>query len=86
MSMKTITFEAPEESIAILDEIAVDLEVDRSTVLREAIAMYLEDYEELKAQATEADRQFEAGETISHEEVVAKYKTWRASNKVRQAA
>ena len=71
MSMKTITFEAPEESIAAIDEIAVNLEVDRETVLREALAQHIANYEQDVADAAEADRQFDEGETIAHEDVLA---------------
>jgi hypothetical protein len=49
MSMKTITFEASEESIVTLDEIAVNLGESRDYILREALAVYLEQYEFLKA-------------------------------------
>jgi predicted transcriptional regulator len=70
MSLKTLTFEASEESIATLDEIAANMETDRATVLRDALEMYLADYELEKTAAAEADRQFEAGETIAHEDVV----------------
>ena len=74
MSMKTVTFEAPEESIAMIDEIAVNLEADRASVLREALATYLADYQELKADIQEAERQLDAGESSSHEEVVARHR------------
>lgn len=86
MSALTITFDAPQESIAILDEIADNLGADRETVLREAVATYLADYELLKAEVAEVDRQFEAGETLSHEEVVAKFNTWKSLRETREAA
>jgi predicted transcriptional regulator len=73
MSAKALTFEAPEESIANLDEIASNRGVDRETVLREALAMYLADYEELKADLEEAERQIDAGDFLTHEEVVARF-------------
>jgi predicted transcriptional regulator len=71
MSMKTLTFEASEESVATLDEIAVWRAVDHAEVLRDALDLYLADQAALKADLEEADRQIEAGETVSHEEVVA---------------
>jgi predicted transcriptional regulator len=86
MSLKTITFEASEAALATIDEIAVNMEVDRNTVLREALEIYLAQYELDKAEAAEVDRQFEAGETLSHEEVMAKYETWKAEHSVREAA
>jgi len=86
MSMKTITFEAPEESIVTIDEIAAYIEADRETVLREALSMYLADYQQELADAAEADRELEAGETIAHEDILAKYNAWKASSTAREAA
>ena len=71
MSAQTVTFEAPTEAIAAVDEIASTREVDRAEILRDALAMYLAEHESLKSDLEEADRQIEAGETIPHEEVVA---------------
>jgi len=73
MSAKPITFEASEESIATLDEIAANLSVDRETVLREAVAMYLADYEQLKADLEESSAQIDAGDFLTHDEVVAHF-------------
>ena len=73
MSAKPITFEAPEESIATVDEIAANLGVDRDTVLRQALATVLADYEALKADLEQSDRQIEAGDFLSHAEVVARF-------------
>jgi predicted transcriptional regulator len=71
MSLKTVTFEASEESLATLDEIAASRSIDHAEVLRDALDFYLADYVSLKADLEEADRQIESGETVSHEEVVA---------------
>jgi predicted transcriptional regulator len=71
MSMKTLTFEAPEEAIAVVDEIAAGQSASQADVLRQALDLYLADYASLKADLAEADRQIESGETISHEEVIA---------------
>ena len=73
MSAKAITFEASEASIATLDEIAANLGVDRETVLREAVAMYLEDYEQLKADLEESIAQIDAGDFLTQAEVVARF-------------
>jgi predicted transcriptional regulator len=73
MSAKAVTFEAPEESIATVDEIAVNRGVDRETVLREALVAYLAGYEELKADLDEAERQIDAGDFLTHEEVAARF-------------
>jgi predicted transcriptional regulator len=74
VSAKPITFEASEASIATIDEIAANLGVDRETVLREAVAMYLEDYEQLKADLEESIAQIDAGDFLTHEEVLARHK------------
>jgi predicted transcriptional regulator len=71
MSLKTITFEASEESIATLDEIAAVRSLQHDELLRNALDLYLADYALLKADLQEADRQIDAGETVSHDEVVA---------------
>jgi predicted transcriptional regulator len=73
MSAKAVTFEAPEESIATIDEIAANLGVDRETVLREALATYLADYEELKADLEESLAQIDAGDFLTHAEVLARF-------------
>ncbi len=86
MSMKTVTFEASEESIATIDEIAVNLGVDRAEVLREALALYLAGDDALQSELAEAIRQADAGETISHEEFLADFESWKSSVKGRQAA
>jgi len=86
MAMQTVTFELSEEQLKLIDEIATNLEADRATALREAVEMYLADYEELKGDIEEAERQLDAGETISHEEVMAKYEAWKESVKDRAAA
>ena len=71
MSLKILTFEASEESIATLDEIAENLGENREFVLREAVASYLSDYQQDCIELAEADRQIDAGETVPHDEVVA---------------
>jgi predicted transcriptional regulator len=86
MSMKTVTFEAPEESIATIDDIAINLGIDRAEVLREALALYLAGDDDLQADLAEAIRQADAGETISHEEVLAEFESWKTSVKDRKAA
>ena len=73
MSAKPVTFEAPEESIATIDEIAANLGVDRETVVREAVATYLADYEQLKADLEESTAEIDAGDFLTHEEVVARF-------------
>jgi predicted transcriptional regulator len=81
MSAKTVTFEVPEESIATVDEIAANLGVDRGSVLSEALAMYLADYEELKSQLEESIAQIDAGDFLTHEEVLARHKEKMRTNR-----
>jgi predicted transcriptional regulator len=76
--MKTLTFEAPEEAIAVVDEIAAGQSASQAEVLRQALDLYLADYASLKADLAEADRQIESGETVSHEEVIAWFKAQHA--------
>ncbi len=73
MSTKALTFEVPEESIATVDAIASNRGLDRETILREALAMYLADHQELKADMEDAERQIDAGDFLTHEEVVARF-------------
>ncbi|HZL25986.1 MAG TPA: ribbon-helix-helix protein, CopG family [Acidobacteriaceae bacterium] len=71
MSSTVVTFEAPAEFIATVDEIASSRSVDRAAILRDALAEYLADYQDLQADLEESERQIAAGETVPHEEVVA---------------
>lgn len=71
MSVETVIFEAPKELIATVDEIASNRSLDRSAVLRDALAEYVAEYEDLQADLEEGCRQLDAGETVSHEEMVA---------------
>ena len=57
--------------IATVDEIASNRSVDRAVILRDALVEYLADYEDLQTDLDEGYRQLDAGETVSHEEVVA---------------
>jgi predicted transcriptional regulator len=73
MSSMVITFEAPEESIATVDEIAANLGVDRAAVVREAVAQFVGNYQELNADIDEARRQIDAGQFTLHEDVVQEF-------------
>jgi predicted transcriptional regulator len=86
MSLTSVTFDIPEDSLATLDEIAENLGENREHVLREAIAFYLEDYKQECAEFAEAERQIDAGETISHEEMLKRFEAMKASRPEKQAA
>jgi len=73
MSVNSVILEVSESELAVIDEIAANREIDRADVLREAVATYLADYAHLQADLDEADRKMEAGEYITHEEVVARF-------------
>jgi predicted transcriptional regulator len=71
MSMTSVTFEAPEAALATIDEIAANMETDRATVLRDALAFYLADYEQEKAEVEEARRQIDAGNYKTQDQMEA---------------
>ena len=73
MSQQTVTLELPEESLKTLDEIAANMEVDRAAVLREAIALYLADFEALKSESEEAEREIAAGRYLTQDEMEARF-------------
>ena len=72
--------------IATVDEIASKRSVDRGTVLRDALVEYLADYEDLQADLDEGYRQLDAGETVSHEEVVAWFRAQHSETDKSEAA
>lgn len=80
---QTITVDLLPEQIGTLDEIAGNMDTDRSSIIREAIAIYLESYEVEKAQASDIDREIESGKYYTHEEAMklfdAQTKTVRAA-------
>ena len=73
MQRKKITFRAPNKKIKALDSLAKVRQCNRSFVLNEAIDEYLALNEQWKAQIKEGIRQADAGETVSHEEVLARF-------------
>jgi predicted transcriptional regulator len=81
MSMKTLTFEAPEEAIAALDEIAVNLGVSREAVLGLAVDRYLAQHEDLKAEVEEAERQIDAGNFFTQEQIEARFASMQSHPK-----
>jgi predicted transcriptional regulator len=70
MPLKTITFRVPEERLQALDNLAEVHQRDRSFVLNEAVNQYLSLYDYHCDLIREGIRQDEAGETVSHEEVL----------------
>ncbi len=74
MSMTTVTLEVPEAALATIDEIAANMETDRVTILRDALAFYFADYEQEKAEVEEARRQIDAGNFKTQDEMEALFK------------
>jgi len=75
MSSQVITYEASEDEVQILDQVAHDLNVDRATVLRQAIAQLHTNSEELNTDIDEARRQIDAGHYTLHEDVVREFRS-----------
>ena len=86
MAKVKVTLELTEEELKTIDEIAVNLETDRDGALRDMVEFYLADYEQEGAELAEALRQADAGETISHEEVVARHERWKQEKLGKQEA
>lgn len=84
MGVAIISFEASEELIASVDEIASNREVDRAEILREALAQYVADYAELNADIDQARRQIDAGHYTLHEDVVRELKRKHRSRAQRE--
>ena len=86
MSTATVTFEVPQELIATVDEIASKRSIDRAVILRDALAEYIADYEDLQSDLDESERQMAAGETVPHEEVVAWFHAQHSEHDESEAA
>jgi predicted transcriptional regulator len=86
MGTKTVSLALPEEFIATIDEIASGRDVARDEILRDALALYLADYQELQADLKEGMRQIEAGETVPHDEVKAWFQAQHAGVDKSEAA
>jgi predicted transcriptional regulator len=81
MSLKTLTFRAPEEKVAALDSAAALQQRDRSFVINEAVDQYLSLQEYHLALIDEGIRAADAGETIDHTEVVRMAAEWSKKKK-----
>jgi len=81
MSLKTLTFRAPEEKVAALDAIAAMQQRDRSFVINEAVDQYLSLQEYHLALIDEGIRAADAGQFIDHGEVVKMAATWSKKRK-----
>jgi predicted transcriptional regulator len=82
MALKTVTVRIPEEKVKKLDKAAKQQRRDRSFVLNEAVDEYLSLQEYHLALIEEGIRQDEAGEVISHEEVMKRISSLSKKKKI----
>lgn len=84
-AMTTVQVNLSETALRALDVAAGELEISRDALMEEAVQRYLEDHAAMKLDTAELDRQFEAGETIAHEDMVARFHSWVNAGKSREA-
>jgi predicted transcriptional regulator len=77
MDKATISFRIDADAKAALDAIASALDRDRSYVLNEAVAAYIDVQKWQLAHIKEALRQADAGDFASNAEVARAFKKWR---------
>jgi RHH-type transcriptional regulator, rel operon repressor / antitoxin RelB len=77
MEKQTVTFRIDADKVSALDELAEAMDRDRTYLLNEAVAAYLElqqwQVDHIKASIKQADR----GQFVSHEEVKKRAAKWR---------
>lgn len=78
---KTISFRIATERVEQLDEIARNMERDRSYVLNEAVDRYLEEYRRLAQMVENGRKDIRAGRVYSHEDVERMAENWAARGK-----
>jgi predicted transcriptional regulator len=81
MSLKTLTFRAPEEKVAALDSIAAMQQRDRSFILNEAVDQYLSLEEYNLAMIDQGIREDDAGDMIDHSEIKKMVASWARKSK-----
>jgi predicted transcriptional regulator len=77
MNKQTITFRVDAQKRKALDDIAAEIDRDRSYVINEAISNYLEVHQWQVAHIKEGLRQAEAGKFATDSEVSAAIARWR---------
>jgi predicted transcriptional regulator len=77
MNKATITFRIDGDMKAALDTIAAGMDRDRSYVLNEAVAAYVDAHRWQVEHIKEGLRQAEAGEFATEAEVAAAFGRWR---------
>jgi predicted transcriptional regulator len=81
MSLKTLTFRAPEEKVTALDSIAAMQKRDRSFIINEAVDQYLSLQQYHLALIEEGIRQADAGDLIPHSEISKLAVNWSKKRK-----
>ncbi len=76
MALKTLTFRSPQEKVDALDSVAAIQLRDRSFILNEAIDQYLSLQEYHLALIDEGVRAADAGDLVSHDDVVKMASSW----------
>jgi predicted transcriptional regulator len=77
MDKHTISFRLDPEKVSALDTLAEALDRDRSYLLNEAVAAYLEVQQWQIEQIQRSRRQAEAGELVAHSKVKKMARKWR---------
>jgi predicted transcriptional regulator len=73
---RTISFRIAPEKVAQLDLIAKAMDRDRSYLLNEAVASYLDEQQRFAAMVKEGRADIRNGRTLSHEEVERRVGEW----------
>jgi predicted transcriptional regulator len=81
MSLKTLTFRAPEEKVSALDSIAAMQQRDRSFIINEAVDQYLSLQEYHLSLIDEGIREADAGKLVDHGDVVKRAAQWSRKHK-----
>ena len=77
MDRSTVTFRIDSEMKDALDAVAQSMDRDRSYVLNEAVAAYIETYRWQVEHIKEGLRQADAGEFATDAEVASVFARWR---------
>ena len=76
MSLRTVTFRLPEETLLALDSVAEVQDRDRTYLLNEAISQYLSLHAYHREMIEAGLHQDEAGDLLDHEEIQKLTKGW----------
>lgn len=77
MEKQTISFRIDSDKVEALDELAEDLDRDRTYLLNEAVAAYLDVQQWQMKHIRDSIKQADAGQFISHEDVKKMAAKWR---------